>query len=46
MAHFGPVGAGTNAKITRNLITFASFAVVGEAQRLADGGGSGPGQAR
>jgi 3-hydroxyisobutyrate dehydrogenase len=35
VSHFGPVGAGTNAKIARNLITFASFAVVGEAQRLA-----------
>jgi 3-hydroxyisobutyrate dehydrogenase len=37
--HFGPVGAGTNAKIARNLITFASFAVVGEAQRLAEAAG-------
>jgi 3-hydroxyisobutyrate dehydrogenase-like beta-hydroxyacid dehydrogenase len=33
------VGAGTNAKIARNLITFASFAVVGEAQRLAQAAG-------
>ncbi len=39
VAHFGPVGSGTNAKITRNLITFASFAVVGEAQRLAESAG-------
>jgi 3-hydroxyisobutyrate dehydrogenase len=39
VVHFGPVGAGTNAKITRNLITFASFAVVGEAQRLAEAAG-------
>ena len=39
VAHFGPVGSGTNAKITRNLITFASFAVVGEAQRLAEAAG-------
>lgn len=39
LAHFGPVGAGTNAKITRNLITFASYAVVGEAQRLAEASG-------
>jgi 3-hydroxyisobutyrate dehydrogenase len=39
VAHFGPVGAGTNAKISRNLITFASFAVVGEAQRLAEASG-------
>lgn len=37
--HFGPVGSGTNAKIARNLITFASFAVVGEAQRLAEAAG-------
>lgn len=37
--HFGPVGSGTNAKIARNLITFASFAVVGEAQRLAESAG-------
>ena len=39
VAHFGPVGSGTNAKIARNLITFASFAVVGEAQRLAEAAG-------
>lgn len=37
--HFGPVGSGTNAKITRNLITFASYAVVGEANRLAEAAG-------
>ncbi len=36
VAHMGPVGAGTRTKIARNLITFASFAVVGEAQRLAE----------
>lgn len=36
LAHFGPVGAGVNAKVARNLITFASYAVVGEAQRLAE----------
>lgn len=39
VSHFGPVGSGTNAKIARNLITFASFAVVGEAQRLAEAAG-------
>ena len=39
VAHFGPVGSGTTAKIARNLITFASFAVVGEAQRLAEAAG-------
>jgi 3-hydroxyisobutyrate dehydrogenase len=37
--HMGPAGAGTRTKIARNLITFASFAVVGEAQRLADAAG-------
>jgi 3-hydroxyisobutyrate dehydrogenase len=37
--HMGPVGAGTRTKIARNLITFASFAVVGEAQRLAEAAG-------
>jgi 3-hydroxyisobutyrate dehydrogenase len=37
--HFGAVGSGTNAKIARNLITFASYAVVGEAQRLAEAAG-------
>ncbi|MFZ4519622.1 MAG: NAD(P)-dependent oxidoreductase [Microthrixaceae bacterium] len=39
VTRFGPVGAGTNAKIARNLITFASFAVVGEASRLAAAAG-------
>lgn len=39
VVHFGPVGAGTNAKIARNLISFAGFAVVGEAQRLAEAAG-------
>lgn len=33
--HFGEVGAGTTAKIARNLVTFASYAVVGEALQLA-----------
>ena len=37
--HLGPVGAGTRAKIARNLITFASYAVVAEASRLAEGCG-------
>lgn len=35
VVHVGPVGSGTRMKIARNLITFASFAAVGEAQRLA-----------
>lgn len=33
--HFGPVGSGTRAKLVRNLITFASFAAVGEASQIA-----------
>ena len=37
--HMGPIGAGTRTKIARNLITFASYAVVGEAQRLAEAAG-------
>lgn len=39
IAHLGPVGAGTRAKLARNLITFASFAAVGEAVRLAEAAG-------
>ena len=35
MVRFGEVGAGTRAKLARNLITFASYAAVGEAHRLA-----------
>jgi 3-hydroxyisobutyrate dehydrogenase-like beta-hydroxyacid dehydrogenase len=37
--HMGPVGAGTRTKIARNLISFAGFAVAGEAQRLAEAAG-------
>ena len=36
VVHFGPVGAGTRAKLARNLLTFASYAAAGEAQRLAE----------
>lgn len=36
VVHFGPAGAGTRAKIARNLVTFAGFAAVGEALRLAE----------
>lgn len=36
---FGEVGAGTEAKVVRNLVTFASFAAVGEALRLAEAAG-------
>jgi 3-hydroxyisobutyrate dehydrogenase-like beta-hydroxyacid dehydrogenase len=37
--HMGPAGAGTQTKLARNLITFASYAVVAEASRLAEGCG-------
>lgn len=36
VAHLGPLGAGTAAKLARNLITFSSYAAVGEAMRLAE----------
>lgn len=39
VVHVGPVGAGTAAKLARNLIHFAAFAAVGEAARLADAAG-------
>ncbi len=39
VAHLGPIGAGTRAKLARNLITFAAFAAVGEASRLAEAAG-------
>jgi len=39
VAHLGPVGAGTQAKLARNLITFASYSAVGEAMRLAEAAG-------
>lgn len=39
VAHLGPVGAGTRAKLTRNLITFAAYSAAGEAQRLAEAAG-------
>jgi len=44
VVHVGPVGSGTRMKIARNLITFASFAAVGEAQRLAAVAGLDVGQ--
>jgi 3-hydroxyisobutyrate dehydrogenase-like beta-hydroxyacid dehydrogenase len=37
--HFGPVGAGTRAKIARNLIGFTSYCAAAEAQRLAEASG-------
>jgi 3-hydroxyisobutyrate dehydrogenase len=36
---FGPVGAGTTAKVARNLITYASYVAVAEASRLAEAAG-------
>ncbi len=39
VVHAGQVGSGTRMKLARNLITFASFAAVGEAQRLAESAG-------
>src|SRR5699024_678129 len=39
IAHLGPIGAGTRAKLARNLVTFAGFAAVGEAVRLAEAAG-------
>jgi len=36
IVHLGPVGAGTRAKIARNLLHFISFTAAGEAQRLAE----------
>lgn len=39
VVHFGPVGAGTRAKIARNLITFVSYTAAFEAQRLAEAAG-------
>jgi 3-hydroxyisobutyrate dehydrogenase-like beta-hydroxyacid dehydrogenase len=37
--HAGPPGAGTAAKLARNLLHFVSFAAVAEAQRLAEAAG-------
>jgi 3-hydroxyisobutyrate dehydrogenase-like beta-hydroxyacid dehydrogenase len=36
---FGPVGAGTRAKLARNLVTYVSYAAVGEGLRLAEASG-------
>lgn len=37
--HVGPVGAGTQCKLARNLLTFAGFAAAAEANRLAEAAG-------
>ena len=34
--HLGPVGAGTRAKLARNLLHFTAFTAASEAQRLAE----------
>jgi 3-hydroxyisobutyrate dehydrogenase-like beta-hydroxyacid dehydrogenase len=39
VVHAGPVGAGTRMKLARNLIHFAAFTAVTEAQRLAEASG-------
>ncbi len=39
IVHMGPVGAGTRTKLARNLIHFAAFTAVGEAQELAAAAG-------
>ena len=39
VAHLGPIGAGTRAKLARNLLHFVSFAAVGEASRIAEAAG-------
>lgn len=39
VVHAGPVGAGTRMKLARNLVHFASFVAVTEAQRLAEASG-------
>jgi 3-hydroxyisobutyrate dehydrogenase len=37
--HAGPVGAGTRAKLARNLLHFIAFTAAAEAQRLAEAAG-------
>jgi 3-hydroxyisobutyrate dehydrogenase-like beta-hydroxyacid dehydrogenase len=39
VVHVGPVGAGTRAKLARNLLHFVSFTATTEAQRLAEAAG-------
>ncbi len=40
--HLGPAGAGTKAKLARNLLHFISFTAAGEAARLAEAAGISP----
>ena len=37
--HFGPAGAGTRAKLARNLLHFIAFTAASEAQQLAEASG-------
>jgi 3-hydroxyisobutyrate dehydrogenase-like beta-hydroxyacid dehydrogenase len=37
--HMGPVGAGTRAKLARNLLHFVAFTAAAESQRLAEAAG-------
>ncbi|MDV6014095.1 NAD(P)-dependent oxidoreductase [Haloechinothrix sp. LS1_15] len=39
IVHFGPAGAGTKAKLARNLLHFVAFTAVTEAERLAESAG-------
>ena len=39
VVHFGPTGAGTRAKLARNLLHFIAFTAAGEAQKLAAASG-------
>ncbi|HEY9558816.1 MAG TPA: NAD(P)-dependent oxidoreductase [Acidimicrobiales bacterium] len=39
VVHFGPVGAGTRAKLARNLMHFIAYTGATEAQRLAEAAG-------
>jgi 3-hydroxyisobutyrate dehydrogenase-like beta-hydroxyacid dehydrogenase len=39
IVHLGPVGAGTRAKLARNLLQFAAYGAAAEAQRLAEAAG-------
>ena len=39
VVHVGPVGAGTRAKLARNLLQFAAYSAAAEATRLAEAAG-------
>jgi len=39
IVHLGPAGAGTRAKLARNLLQFVSYSAAAEAQRLAEAAG-------